>query len=161
MFFAIISAKAQTDTLAVKSIKGITDKMLEIISVPIGQEPDWGAYRNLFLPTAQKTSLRPSGKPGRQVRTSNLEEFIRNIGPLYARDGFKEVSVGLTINEYNGIACAFQSYYCKNLKGTYEKRGVNCFQLVFADNRWWIANTIFVGEDSKNKIPNKYLNKNE
>lgn len=150
-------AKAQVDTTAVKSIKGITDKMLKLISVPVGQDPNWEEYRNLFLPTAQKISLKPNGKPGRQVRSWNLEEFIRNVGPLFGRDGFKEVSIGLTVNEYNGVAVAFQSYHSKNLLGTYEKRGVNTYQLVYKDNRWWIANSLFVSEDPKNKIPEKYI----
>ena len=154
-----LNADAQLDTVSVKTIKGITDKMLEIISVEIGEAPDWDNYRNLFLATATKTSLRPDGKPGRQLRTTNLEEFIRKVGPLYARDGFYEYATGLEIQEYNGIATAFQSYYCKNLKGTFEATGINCYQLVYADNRWWIANTTFVEEDKENPIPSKYRDK--
>lgn len=148
---------AQTDTIAVKTIEGITNKLLEILSVPIGEDPNWEEYRNLFLPTAQEVSLNPTARPGRQVRSWNLEEFIRNVGPLYGRDGFEEVAIGLTVNEYNGVAVAFQTYSSKNLLGTYEKRGVNTYQLVFADNRWWIANGLFVSEDPDNKIPQKFI----
>lgn len=147
---------AQLDTIAVKTIKGITDKMLEIISVQIGEEPDWENYRNLFLSTAHKVSVRPSAPPNRQLRVFNTEEFIRRVGPLYARDGFYEYATGLTINEFNGIATAFQSFHCKNLKGTYESRGINCFQLVFVEDRWWIASSVFVNEDENNEIPEKY-----
>lgn len=146
------------DSTSVKSIKGITDRMLEIISVEVGEEPDWNAYRNLFLPTAQKTSVRPTADANRQLRTNNIEQFIRSVGPLYGRDGFLEYATGLTINEYNGIATAFQTYYSKNRIGTYESTGINCYQLVYADNRWWIASTTFVSEDPDNKIPSKYLN---
>lgn len=151
------NSQAQTDTIAVKTIKGITDKMLELISGDINEERHWEEYRNLFLPTAHKTSLRPSAKPGRQLRTQNVEEFIRNVGPLFKKDGFKEVSIGLTINEYNGIATAFQSFHAKNLLGTYSKKGINCYQLVYADNRWWIVSTVFVNENPDNPIPEKYL----
>ena len=98
MCFFLTNLKAQADTLAVKSIKGITDKMLELISGDIDEPRNWEEYRLLFLPTAQKTSLKRDAKPGRQVRTWNLEEFIRTIGPLYARDGFEEVSTGLTLS---------------------------------------------------------------
>jgi len=147
------TADAQKDTLALKSIQGITDKMIELISVEIGEEPDWDEYRDLFVPRATKTTLRPDGKPGRQLRTYNIEEFIRNVGPLYGRDGFHEEAIGLKVFEYNGLATAFQSYNSKNLKGTYEARGINCYQLVFADNRWWIVSTAFVGESETDKIP--------
>lgn len=149
-------ANAQLDTVSVKSIKGITDKLLDIISVEIGEEPDWENYRNLYLSSATKVSIRPSAPVNRQLRDFNVEEFIRKVGPLYARDGFYEYATGLTVHEFNGIAMVFQSFHCKNLKGTYESRGINCFQLVFVDERWWIASSVFVNEDENNKIPEKY-----
>lgn len=152
-----MASHAQVDTTAVKTIKGITDKMLELISVSIGEEPDWEEYRNLFLPTAQKYSLNPNARPGREVRAWNLEEFIRNVGPLFGRDGFEEVSIGLNVYEYNGVSLAFQAYHSKNLLGTYEKRGVNTYQLVYKEDRWWIVNGLFVNEDPNNKIPDKYI----
>ncbi len=148
---------ALEDTLAVKSIKGITDKMLDLISVEIGEDVNWDEYRNLFLPRSQKYFIR-KGKDGRiNVRSMNLEEFIRNVGPLYARDGFEEYSIGLEINEFNGIANVFQSFYCKNLKGTYEKRGINSFQLIYADDRWWIASTTFSNESEDSPLPEKFI----
>lgn len=152
-----LSLLCQVDTMALKTIEGITDKMIELISGDIGEERDWDEYRNLFLPTAQKISIGTSRDGVRRVRVSNLEEFVRNSGPLYARDGFEEYAIGLTINEFNGIATAFQSYYCKNLLGTYEKRGVNSYQLVYKDDRWWIANTLFTAETDEATLPDKYL----
>ena len=145
------------DTLKYTTIKEITDKMIEIISGGIDEPRDWAEYRNLFLPSATKFSIRPNAPPRSQVKAMNLEEFIRLNGDIYARDGFEEVAIGLTVNEYNGIANVFQSYHAKNLLGTYEKRGVNSFQLVFLNNRWWIASTTFIGESPSEKIPDKYL----
>ncbi len=147
----------QIDTLALKSIEGITDKMLALISGDINEKRNWDEYRNLFLPTAQKISIRVSKDGTVKTRTMNLEEFIRYVGPLYSRDGFEEYKIGLTINEFNGIANVFQSYYCKNLIGTYEKRGVNSYQLVQMDNRWWIASTLFTTESDSHKLPNELL----
>lgn len=151
------NASGQIDTMALKSIEGITDKMLELISGEVGEERNWDEYRNLFLPTAQKISIRQLKNGKSRASSMNLEEFIRNVGPLYARDGFEEYKIGLTINEFNGIATAFQSYYCKNLIGTYEKRGVNTYQLVYIDDRWWIANTLFAAESEENQLPDEYL----
>lgn len=161
VFFLIIafqgSLHGQIDTVALTTIEGITDKMIELISGDIGEERDWDEYRNLFLPTAQKKSIGTAKDGSKRVRVSNLEEFVRNVGPLYARDGFEEYAIGLTINEFNGIATAFQSYYCKNLLGTYEKRGINSYQLVYKDDRWWIANTLFTSETDDVSLPDKYL----
>ncbi len=149
----------QIDTMALKSIEGITNKMIELISGDIDEPRNWNEYRNLFLPTAIKISINRNARPNRQIKARNLEEFVREVGPAYKKSGFEEVSIGLTVNEFNGIANVFQSYYCKNLTGTYEKRGVNSYQLVYADNRWWIASTTFSNETDENQLPNKYLDK--
>jgi len=146
ILFGLNSVKSQNDDSYLKSIEGVTDKMIELISGGIGEKRNWDEYRNLFLPTAQKMSLGITKKGEERVRVMNLEEFIRNVGPLYKRDGFEEYALGLEVNEFNGIANVFQSYYCKNLKGTYEKRGINSYQLIYMKNRWWIANTLFTAD---------------
>lgn len=153
-------AIAQVDTVALQSIEGITDKMLELISGPVGEERQWDEFRNLFLPTAQFTVMVNGRDGGKRARVMNLEQFVRDIGPAYARDGFEEYSLGLTVNEFNGIATAFQSYYCKNLIGTYEKRGINTYHLVHMNNRWWIASTMFTDESDDAPLPEKYLEEN-
>ena len=148
---------SQFDTTAVKTIEGITDKMIELISMDIGEERDWDEYRNLFLPTAQKMSIRKTRDGQERMSVMNIEEFVRNVGPLYPRDGFEEYAIGLTVNEFNGIAVVFQSFYCKNLTGTYEKRGINSYQLVYLNDRWWIASTLFTNESDATPLPDKYL----
>ena len=147
----------QIDSVALKSIEGITNKMIELISGEIGEERNWDEYRNLFLPRAQKMSIRKTKDGESKVNVMNIEEFVRNVGPYYSRDGFEEYAIGLTINEFNGIATVFQSFYCKNLTGTYEKRGINSYQLVYMDDRWWIASTLFTNETDDSPIPDKYL----
>lgn len=148
---------SQIDTMALKSIEGITSKMIELISGDIDEPRNWDEYRNLFLPTAIKISINRNARPNRQIRVRNLEEFVREVGPAYKKNGFEEISLGLKVNEFNGIANVFQSYYCKNLTGTYEKRGINSYQLVYAEDRWWIASTTFSNETEESKIPNEYL----
>lgn len=141
-----------------KTPQGITDKMLELISGDINELRDWDTYRNLFLPTAQKIILNPNANQiSRQVRVMNLEEFVRFVGPQYKKNGFEEVSIGTTVNEFNGIANVFQSFHAKNLTGTYEKRGINSYQLVFVSGRWWIASTCWADETEEQQLPAKYL----
>ncbi len=148
---------AQSESNYLNSIEGVTNKMLDIISGDIDEERDWDSYRNLFLPTAQKISIQIQKDGNVKVRSMNLEEFIRYVGPLYSRDGFEEYSTGVTINEFNGIANVFQSFYCKNLLGTYEQTGINSYQMVFKDDRWWIASTLFTNATKENPVPDKYL----
>jgi len=150
---------SQIDTMALKTPEGVCAKMLEFISFEKDEVKDWDEYRNLFLPGAQKMSFRP--QPGeslsRQVREMNIEEFVRYGGPSYPKSGFEEYVIGVDVKEFNGIASVFQSFYCKTLDGTYEARGVNAYQLVYLNNRWWIANTMFTNESDEVKLPNELL----
>jgi len=154
-----IPAFAQIDTMALKTPEGVCAKMLEFISFEKDEVKDWDEYRNLFLPNAQKMSFRPS--PGeslsKQVRGQNIEEFVRYWGPQYPKSGFEEYVIGVDVKEFNGIASVFQSFYCKTLDGSYEARGVNAYQVVFLNNRWWIVSTIFTNETDEVKLPNELL----
>ncbi len=156
MVFGFTNARCQE--VKYQTVEETVNKMLELISVEIGEEPDWIEYRDLFLPTAQKIVVNPKAKnPANRIRSFTLEEFIRYVGPLYGRDGFKEVPLGLTINEFNGTANVFQAYHAQNLKGTYDKKGINNYQLVWVNNRWWIASTTWATETEAMPIPSKYL----
>jgi len=153
------SSIAQIDTMALKTPEGVAAKMLEFISFEKGEVKDWDEYRNLFLPSAQKFSFRPkSGAPlMRQSRALNLEEFARNAGPSYSKTGFEEYAIGVDVKEFNGIASVFQSFYCKTLDGSYEARGVNSYQMVFLNDRWWIVSTMYINETDDVKLPNDLL----
>lgn len=148
-----------SDSLALTTPEGVAAKMLEFISCEKGEEKDWDEYRNLFLPSAQKLSYRPmQGQSiSRQTKSMNIEEFVRYAGPNYPAKGFEEIVIGLEVNEFNGIANVFQSFYCKTPDGSYEARGVNSYQLVYLNQRWWIAHTMFSNETEDVKLPNKYL----
>lgn len=151
------SLLAQTDTEAVKTIEGITDKMLELISVEIGEDSDWEEFRTLFLPTAQFLSFNPTARSGRQTRAFNIEEFIRLFGPMYKKEGFLETATGIQVQEFNGLANVFQSFEAKNLTGTYAEKGINSYQLVYLNDRWWIANSTWVNASETRPIPNEFL----
>jgi len=59
------------------------------------------------------------------------------------------------VDEYNGIAQVFQSYYAKELD--IEEKGINSFQLVHDGKRWWIFNILWTNDRNGNKVPSKYL----
>jgi len=148
---------AQIDSTAFKTPEDVAQKMLEFISFEKDEVKDWDEYRNLFLPSAQKVSINPDAPLHKQVRAMNIEEFVRYAGPTYPKEGFEEYVIGLDVKEFNGIATVFQSFYCKTLSGSYEARGVNSYQLVYLNDRWWIASTMYVNESDEVKLPNDLL----
>lgn len=157
LFIAGISA-GQEQTPDYSSPEALTELMLDLISVEIGEEPDWELFRSLFAPGARMMARIEQNTGETSIMDLDLEAFITRVGPNYAKDGFEEYSKGTSINEFNGIATVFQSFYCRNLKGTYEETGINSYSLVYKDDRWWILQVLFVNASEQAPLPSKYLN---
>ena len=147
------------DTNAVKSIDGIVKEVLRLQSGEKGQTRNWIALRNLFLPTATFTILNTGDTLRPPTETVSLDDFIELLHDDYYEEGYLEYETGKAIDEFNGIANVFQSFYGKDSKNE-EARGINSYQLVYFKKRWWIASLLWTLETDKVKIPKKYLRKN-
>lgn len=147
--------KIQADTNAVKSIDGIMKEVLRLTSTTKGVPQNLEALKNLFLPTAQFTVLMQDESDS-QIETIGLDEFIKMLDDPYYHEGYLEYELGKVVEEYNGIAQVFQSYHGKDSEN-YEESGVSSYQLVYVENRWWIANVVWTGDSNGVKIPEKYL----
>ncbi|HEY4154683.1 MAG TPA: hypothetical protein VGM24_04630 [Puia sp.] len=159
---SLISSKAQEmlpDTNALKSVDGIVKEMLRLESGKKGQIRNFKALRNLFLPTATFTILNDSDFAGQPTETVSLDDFMKLLHDEYYEEGYLEYETGKTIDEFNGIANVFQSFYGKDSEKR-EARGINSYQLVYFGKRWWIASILWTLESNKVKIPKKYLRQN-
>jgi hypothetical protein len=67
-----------------------------------------------------------------------------------------EYETGKVVDEYNGIAHVFQSFFAKDSENN-EEKGINSYQLVYSDSRWWIVNIVWTGDSNGIKVPGKYL----
>jgi len=139
------------------SPEGITDLFLSLISGEIDEPRDWVLFKSLFVPEARFHFTRPEAPKGKQMGAMTVDEFIERVGPSYARDGFLEISLGTRVQEFNGLANVFQSFHAKNLKGSYDKKGVNSYQLVYLNDRWYITSLSFVNDTKENQIPAEYI----
>jgi len=148
--------KNAADTQAVKTIDGIMKEVFSIISGEKGKKRDWDAFRNLFLPTTRFTVLNHDDTFPQPVETATLEELIELMHDPYYDAGFEQYGIGKIVDEYNGIAQVFQSYYGKDSEN-YEERGIGSYQLVYFDDRWWIVNVLWTGDSNGVEIPSKYL----
>lgn len=162
-FSPLVMLKGQgmmlADTNALKTVHGIVNESLRLISSEKEKTKNWEAIRNLFLPTATFTILNDNNDSFPQpVETITLNDFINLLHDEYYEQGYIEYEMGKTVDEFNGIANVFQSFYGKDSEGN-EERGINSYQLVYFNNRWWIANLLWTLETKKVKIPKKYLRK--
>jgi hypothetical protein len=151
--------ESQNKSPAVNSIDGIVKEVLQIISGDKGKHRDWNAFRNLFLPTARFTVLNHNDTLTKGVETVGLDEFITMMHDEYYDNGFFEKELSKSVEEYNGIASVFQSFYAKDSENK-EEKGINAYQLAYFNKRWWIVSILWTGNDNKIEIPSKYLGKN-
>jgi hypothetical protein len=153
--FTLSAQSIKTDTSVMYSIDGIVKEVLNVVSGEQGKKRDWEQFRNLFLPTAQFAVLYHKDDGTKLINTLTLEEFVRMAGQAYQNDGFLEYEISKHVDEYNGIAQVFQSYYAKELG--VEEKGINSFQLVHDGKRWWIFNILWTNDRNGVKVPEKYL----
>jgi hypothetical protein len=143
------------DIASVTTIDGIVNEVLSIISGEKGEERNWERFRQLFLRTAQFAVLFHKDDGTKNINTLTLEEFVRLVGQSYRNGGFLEHEISKTVDEYNGIAHVFQSYYAKE-PGMEEKR-INSFQLIHDGKRWWIFSIMWTNDRNGVKVREKYL----
>ena len=75
-----------------------------------------------------------------------MKKFILLMDDQYYDRGFSECEIKRkVVDEYNGIANVFQSFYAKDSEN-HEEKGINSYQLVYAKKRWWIRNILWMGD---------------
>lgn len=155
-----ISAGAQPlvapDTTAIYSADGIVKEATRLVCSAEGKSRNLEAFRRLFLPTAQFTVLYHNDVMPVPSETVSLDEFMELLKDPYYDDGYFEYQTGKVINEYNGIANVFQSFRASDRDGL-DAQGVNSYQLVYLEDRWWISNLLWTGNDNGVPIPERYL----
>jgi len=125
-----------------------------------GEQFDWDLFRSLFLEDA---TLIPNTEQ-RQGAFSVLspQDFIDWIDAATTIGGpndlgFSETGYHNEIDRYGDIANVMSSYK-KHYHGSDEVigAGINSFQLVFNDGRWWIVSIIWDEPYAAGAIPDKF-----
>ncbi|MCX2681666.1 hypothetical protein OOZ15_17065 [Galbibacter sp. EGI 63066] len=148
---ASISSLAQEKyDVPFKSINGIIDELLDQITIEKGEKMDTIAIRNLFHPSAIFT-IADSTKS----ETVSLDDFLNLLKDPYYEQGYLEKEIHKVVDEYNGMAQVFQTFYGKDSEGS-EERGINSYQLTYYGGRWWIVSLLWTIESKSVGIPAKY-----
>jgi hypothetical protein len=147
----------KADTTDVNSINGIVTALYDVITGPAGPR-DWARFRSLFKPTAQLNAQVFNMKGKAQFVQGSVEDYIANVDEYFVLNGFFEKEIGRQVHQYHNIAQVFSAYDAKlaTNQGTYH-RGINSFQLVYDQNRWWIVNMLYNMESVKTPLPDELL----
>ena len=145
------------DSTSVSSIDGIVNEVLRVLSGTKDQERPWDWFRHLFTEQAQVTMIKHIENDN-EIEIISIDSFLERMAPGLAAFDFLEYETGKVVDEYNGLAQVFQSYVVK--QGPVEERGINSYQLVYSQNRWWISALAWSSNNNGQDIPEAYLNLN-
>ncbi len=149
-----VSCQTQNDkTPGVGSIDAIVNELPRLVTIEKGEKIDTAAIRNLFYPSAQLTILNPSDSA--YAESVSLDDFLELLTDPYYEEGYLEKEIHKVVDDYNGIAQVFQTFYGKDSEGS-EGRGINSYQLAYYNDRWWIISLLWTLETDDAPIPTKY-----
>lgn len=142
----------------VASVDAIIAALYDVISGPAGESRDWDRFRSLMLPTAQLIPIfkRQDGTVGTVVW--NAETYIEQAGSSLEKNGFFEAETSRKEERYGNLVHAFSTYDSFRTAEDEEPfaRGINSIQLIYLNERWWVANIAWQGEWPDLPIPAKY-----
>jgi hypothetical protein len=102
------------------------------------------------------TSSAPAPAPcaPSSIRTARCAEefdvdgYIANVEPFFARNDFYEIEIGQRIERFGQVAHVWSLYEARPAPGspTLLKRGANSIQLYNDGARWWIVSTVWDNE---------------
>ena len=113
------------------------------------------------MPTAKFTILyHQSDSIPLKYESLSADQFFEYMQEAkdYYEKGFTQYETGKVVNEYNGIANVFQSFYAMDSDGQ-EVKGMTSYQLVYFDDRWWISDVLWTTNTNGIPIPPKYFKK--
>ena len=160
-------AMAEADVPGADSIRALIREVYDVISGPAGQDRDWDRMRANFAPHARLSAMVPRlhadsmrAGPRPQMVIMSIEDWIRNSGPYLLREGFFETEVYSEIERYGNVAHVWSTYETRIGSPDSEPmdRGINSFQLVHHEGRWWVWNILWHSERAgAGTIPDRYL----
>jgi hypothetical protein len=145
----------------VSSIEAIVKTDYECISGGIGVARQWARDFSLYDPHARSYTPYKDEKTGALVVWNPTQrEYADETDAHFVTAGFSEHEVAHKIYRYGNVATVFSSYEgMQESTGKLYTRGVNIYQLYFAQNRWWISSVSWDGENPINSIPPELLPK--
>ena len=135
------------DSLEVTSITTIITAVYDLISGPAG-ERNWTKFKFLCLPNASFVSTKQTLEGKQEYFQGNIDDYIKLIDPVLKKSDYYENEVERNVQTSDNIANVFSSFESTlfTTTGIVNQRGTNSFQLIYKNERWWIANVLWKNE---------------
>jgi hypothetical protein len=140
----------------IQSPDGIVSALYRVLSGPAGTR-NWSRLRSLFLDGARLIPVgqRIHGTGG--FRVMSVAEWIEDVRGYLEENDFYETEIVRHSDRFGPMIQAFSTYEARRAPdGDVIARGINAFQLVYTDRRWWIAGVMWDNESRDNPIPGEF-----
>lgn len=143
----------------VTSIDAIIHAIYDVISGPADQPRDWERFRFLFADDAKLIPTKKQDNGQVTYRYWSPGDYVKMF--TANRTAFFERELNRVTEEYGNIVHVFSTYETKtDPGGPVTNRGINSFQLLKDDDRYYIMTIFWSAESDGFELPGKYLQKN-
>ena len=144
----------------VSSVDALLTAVYDVISGPAGREIDWDRFHTLFLPDARLIPTVRDSTGAASYISWTPKEFMERTSEAFVQNAFYELEIDRPAQHYGNLVHAVSAYesYRSLEEGTEPvARGINSFQLLHKDDRWWVKTIFWQPEWSGLPIPAEYL----
>ncbi len=143
----------------VKDLDSIIESLYSVISGDKGVERDWDLFNYLFESDARliPTQFNQTGQS--RVLFMTPQDYVDRSGPWLIQNGFHEVEISRTVDQFGHIYHVFSSYEAYHSKKDESPfmTGINSIQLHFDGSRFKIVNIYWQQASQKHPLPDQYL----
>lgn len=144
----------QSDTATIESL------IAAVYDSVSGRRPNWDRMRALLHQDARFIPPARDGNPATAITFEQYKERgLKNMESLPADQGFYEREIAHKIETFGNIAHVWSSYESRRKPDDAMPftRGINSFQFICEQKRWWVLTILWDAERADNPIPDKYL----
>jgi hypothetical protein len=144
----------------VSSVDALLTAVYDVISGPAGRQIDWDRFHTLFLPDARVIPIVRDSTGATSYISWTPKEFMERTSEEFLQNAFYELEIDRSAQHYGNLVHAFSTYESyRSLEESTKPfaRGINSFQLLHKDDRWWVVTIFWQPEWPGLPIPTEYL----
>lgn len=136
-------------------------QLYKVLSGP-ASEHDWELYKSLFHEKAILGAVRIDAQGNQTYSSFTPDEYVKRNDEFFRTNGFYVNEIHRVSDQFGDIMQLFSTYEFRvegsgGVQSQQRGRGINSFQLIRNDNRWWIISLQFTNERPDLQIPKSYL----
>lgn len=164
---AVGPALAQSDTAVppparpadVDSPESVVRAMYQ--SVSCLPAPDWNRFKSLFFPGARLVNVRRMDETGGSLaRGVSPEDFAVRAAVTAESDKFTQRELAHRLLRYGDLVLLWSAYEARRSPANAPSlvlRGIQSFQLVRSEGRWWISELTWQNDLDAGPVPDEFL----